>query len=91
MTTFHDVASACEELARKHNLACEEFTQKQLADVLRQVLLSGDIQKLVSISNGGQTIIYIPFNKVESLKSKIERLNELLSENGIETKETPEM
>ncbi len=65
------VAEATAELVKKHNLAIEQLTERQLAEAICQALLSGDFIKLVNARTGGQQVIYIPFAREQQLESEI--------------------
>ena len=79
------------ELIREHALAHEQFTEKQLADLIRQVLASGDIIRHVVRSSGAQAVVYIPYEGREKLLSRIQHLEDLLEAQGIGHKETFEL
>lgn len=76
--------SAIQQLIRKHNLACEELTENQLAVVIRQALASGDIIKQVRVTDSAQNILYIPYAEADRLLGRVRYLEELLKQNGIE-------
>ena len=62
------------ELVRKHQLAVETLTEQQLAEAIRQAIASGDFMRNV-VTDGRQSVIYIPWREVEYLRSLY---NELL-------------
>lgn len=71
----------------KHHIACEELTERQLAEVMKQALTCGDIQKLVVTMPAGtlqQGVVYIPFARQQELESEIKRLTDILDKAGIE-------
>lgn len=66
------------ELTRKHNLRVESLTEEQFVNVLRQMILSGDIVKYVRPDI--QQMVYIPFREVEKLKAEIRELEAKVKE-----------
>lgn len=69
-----DVGALCLDLARKHTLAAELLTEKQLAEAIRQAIASGEFVRLVSVDNSSQQVTYIPFRELEEVKSKYNEL-----------------
>jgi len=61
------------KLIREHQLAANEITEKQLADLLRQLLGSGDIIRHVR-QDGAQAIVYLPYAEVERLRGMYNEL-----------------
>jgi len=61
------VKQACEELIKKYNLAIESLTEAQMAEALRQAVLSGDFQRIICAD--GQAVNYIPYREVEKWKN----------------------
>lgn len=78
-----DYQAAIEALVRKHQLASDALTETQVVDLIRQLFASGDIFTQVCVTNGGQSVVYIPYREVESLRSTIQRLKVQLAEHGI--------
>lgn len=88
-----EVDSPISDFIRKFNLEVEGMTQTQLADLLKQMIASGDIVRYVNhlpsqvdpgtkvTLNHAQKIEYIPFREVEGLKRRIKDLEDLLGEN----------
>lgn len=72
---------------RKHKIAIDKLTEKQVAEVFKQVILSGDIQKqvVVGASNGNHTqgVVYMPYAHEQVLKHRIEVLEAELARHGI--------
>lgn len=58
------------EFVKKHNLAVEELTERQLAEAIRQAIECGDFTRLVRVDNGGQQVVYIPFTREQELSIK---------------------
>jgi hypothetical protein len=69
------IEDALAEAIKKHRTACEELTERQVMEALRQALACGDFQALVEPC-GGQAVTYIPFRDVERLKARIRELEE---------------
>lgn len=70
-----------EKLVRKHNLAVEALTEKQLIEAIRQAIASGDFQRLVVTTGGGaQQVVYIPFAEQARLQARIRELEEQCKE-----------
>ena len=57
---------------RKHQLAVEALTEDQLAEAFRQALAAGDFQRNLRVDHGSQSVNYIPFRELESLRSRLE-------------------
>ena len=75
-------------LLEEYNLKCEKLSKDQLAEVIIQIILSGDIFKYTTLSHVDnidntlghyEGIVYIPFQQVTNLKFKVERLEEALN------------
>lgn len=66
--------AACEKMVEQNHLACEKLTEKQLADSLKQAILCGDFQRLITIQENSQSVIYRPFSEYERLNGKIDDL-----------------
>lgn len=60
--------SSMEEFVKKHQLACKELDEKQLAEAIRQALLCGDFVKYVT-RDSRQQFYYIPFREIERIRS----------------------
>lgn len=56
-----------EELVRKHSLAVESLTEKQLAEAIRQAIASGDFMRNVLHDGSAQQVIYLPWLKHDQL------------------------
>ena len=80
--------AAVVEFVRKQQLACEQLTEDQLADAIRQALVSGDFVRFVNRSGDAQSVVYIPFAEVLRLRSDIALLEEILKRHGIDAAET---
>ena len=79
-----DIQKHIEELTRKHHLAAEELTEKQFVEALRQAIAAGDFVRFVTQDGTRQGVVYIPFRECERLKTRIEKLEKLLKEKGID-------
>ena len=62
------------EFVRRHNLAVEALTEKQLAEVIRQAIASGDIVRNVMSDGSAQAITYIPYREVSRLRDQYHEL-----------------
>lgn len=71
-----------QEFVRKHALAVEDLTEKQLAEAIRQAIACGDFQKLVCTSNNSQLVVYSPFAAEARLQARIKELVEQLRRAG---------
>lgn len=58
--------------ARKHALVVEELTEKQFADVLQQMIRSGDVMR--HVHKDMQSVSYVPFRKLQTLEIKTDDL-----------------
>ncbi len=65
------------ELAHKHQLAINDLDQKQFVEVMRQMILSGDLRKNVKVGYGHDdravtqsNVTYLPYQGVELLRSE---------------------
>lgn len=56
-----------EKLVSDYRLAHEKFTERQLADCIRQMLLSGDFERHIDALNQ-QAIVYIPYARQQGLE-----------------------
>lgn len=61
------------EFVRKHKLAMESLTERQLAEAIRQAIAAGDFERQVCVC-GGQTVAYIPWREVDRLRSAYHEL-----------------
>lgn len=75
---------AVDDMVRKHNLAVESLTEKQLAEAIRQALACGDLVRCVRIADNAQIVVYEPYTEWGRLNNRIQRLEQLLEEHGIE-------
>lgn len=74
------MAPLMEKLIREKAIAADNLTREQLADAILQAIAAGDFCRYVDVDHTRQTVTYIPFREVESLKSEIARLKEEISE-----------
>lgn len=69
-----------EQLVREHHLAHNKFTECQLAEVIRQMLLAGDFERHVNVLHQ-QQIVYIPYARLQAMEferdATVERLRKL--------------
>lgn len=86
-----DFTNTLSEFLTKFNLQVEEMTQNQLAELLRQMIASGDIvrfvgpfasdvkedPKTVTLSHS-QSFHYMPYRDSERLKKQVKERDELL-------------
>ena len=72
-----------EKLVREHQIAHDKFTEQQMADLILQMLASGDIIRHVRASDGAQAVVYIPYAETERHLSRIKFLESILKERGI--------
>lgn len=63
-------------IIQQYNIIHEKFTQEQLAEVFKQIILSGDIVRYTCgvFPNEKQAIIYHPLHRVEELRHNIDKL-----------------
>lgn len=72
-------------MIREQNVACEKLTERQLAEVVTQAILCGDIIRNVRVgSPHAQSVVYVPYAESERLRSEIHRLKEFIKERGLE-------
>lgn len=63
------------QLVRQHNLAVEALTEQQLAEVIRQAIVSGDIMRNVVVDrsdpsmDGKQSVTYVPFRDIDRMRT----------------------
>jgi hypothetical protein len=83
---------AITKMIQTHQLEVEKLTEQQLAELLRQVLLSGDIlryskvsppvvlseDKTIATFQQWQSVSYEPFRQSTQLRSRAERAEQLL-------------
>lgn len=69
-----------EQFVKEYRLQHEKFTQKQLAEVISQMLLAGDFTKYVNVLHE-QQIVYLPFARQQALEFErddlVKRLHKL--------------
>jgi hypothetical protein len=65
-------------LLKKHSLAVEQLTEKQMATALRQAIDCGDFTRQVRVTDNAQTVTYIPFSREKELKSHIKELESVI-------------
>ena len=58
-----EINAAIERLAHTHQLAIEDLTESQIADAIKQAILSGDFQR--NISANSQSVTYTPYRKLK--------------------------
>jgi len=63
-----DLTKAIDDLVLKHRLAVDSLTEKQLAEVIRQAIASGDFVRHITQDGSKQSVSYIPWREVERLK-----------------------
>lgn len=71
MNAFSDISgltTLLDDFVRKHRLAVESLTEKQLAEAIRQALASGDFMRAVVVADGRQSVNYIPWREAERLR-----------------------
>ena len=72
------------ELIRKHNLAAENLTEQQLAEVIRQAIACGDFVRYVQQNTNAQQVVYLPFAREAQLYDQLsetrQQLEKLLHE-----------
>lgn len=61
------------ELVRRHNIAVENLTQKQVVEAIKQAIEAGDFQKHVNVLHE-QQVVYVPFAREQELHNKVEVL-----------------
>ena len=80
------LAKAIEECVKRHNLAVEELTEKQVVSAFRQAIECGDFVRYVQ-TDGGQSVVYIPFEREQQLQAQVKELEETVRRLNIELKE----
>lgn len=72
------------EAVRQGREQLDRFTEAQMVEAIKQALLCGDFTKLVVAGDPAgthrQTVVYIPFKRVEELESEIARLKEVIAD-----------
>lgn len=81
------VDEAIQKAIRAHQIAIENLTEQQCCDVFKQAIQSGDIQKLVRLPDGGQTVIYIPFEEQQRQEFRIQELEAELKSRTVENQQ----
>lgn len=74
MTT--DLGPIILEFVKAHHLSTEALTERQLAEVIRQALMSGDFLRNVRSDGCAQLVLYLPWQGMEALQH---RYNELIN------------
>lgn len=73
------VAEAC----REHFKEQEKLTEEQFFALVKQLLQSGDFERLVRI-DGAQQLIYLPYQEVERLREENRQLKSVCTANDID-------
>jgi len=66
------------KLITEYHIAYNKWTEKQLVSCIKQILLSGDIEKHVYMEK--EALVYIPYAREQYLQSKIDALTTELNE-----------
>lgn len=74
-----ELDSILQEFVRKHQIAVEQLTDKQMAAAIRQAIECGDFTRQVCVTDNAQNIIYIPYARQQELKSKLRELENLVT------------
>lgn len=72
--------AAIERVVKQHQLAADSLTEKQLVELLKQVLASGDIIKHTVVYSDAQSVVYIPFAQTDRLRDQLYRVRQLCKE-----------
>lgn len=67
-----------EQLVREHRLAHNKFTERQLAEAIRQMILAGDFERHVNAHQ--QKIVYIPYARQLALEMERDTLRKRIEE-----------
>ena len=78
---------AVRKFSQAHARAVDKLTKKQVAEVIEQILKSGDIARYLDSGGYQQTVVYIPFQREQQLKARIQVLETCLKEHGVELPE----
>jgi hypothetical protein len=73
-----EINTAIERLAHTHQLAIEALTEIQIADAIRQAILSGDFQR--NISANSQSVTYTPYRKLKDAERERDEWCEMAAE-----------
>lgn len=77
------------EFIRKRQIAQNELTENQMAELIMQMAASGDLYVNILKDTDVQSVVYVPFRDVERLRSRIATLELTLKEHGIEIPNNP--
>jgi hypothetical protein len=69
-----------EMLVEQRNLHNEEFTKQMVADLIEQMLKSGDIREVCTYDGKSKTIIYLPYAGQDEWRSRAEKLERQLDQ-----------
>lgn len=78
-TTTEQVAR---EMMKRYHMKVEEFTEEQVAQIISQMLMSGDfVHNIAHLADGktGHSITYLPFREKYRLESEIAHLKDAAS------------
>lgn len=80
---FHceEIEKAITEAIRKHLIAIDALTEKQVCDALKQAIACGDFTMYIT-PNGSQQVIYEPFKREQWYRARIYELEQLLEKSG---------
>lgn len=81
--TLAEYQKAIDAMAHAHAVACNQLTERQFSEALRQALACGDFQRFVKVGTCEQAVVYIPFAREQELLAEIERLKNVLKNIGV--------
>lgn len=74
---------AIDKLVQEHQIHAEQLTRRQLAECIKQAILSGDFVKHVHSSGAveSQAIVYLPYHEAQQLRDRIRELEQIIYDN----------
>lgn len=75
-----NLSKRIKEMIQRHRIEVENFTEKQVAEAIHQMIKSGDFYRLVNVELNSQAVIYEPFREREQLMGRIAELEQELED-----------
>lgn len=69
-----------EELVELRNLHNEEYTKKMVADIIEQMMKSGDLRSVVRHDSNAFTVVYLPYEGMAELQTENAELKKQLDQ-----------
>lgn len=71
--------AAVSRAVTEYNIAIEGLTKRQVCEVFKQAIASGDFTRNVCVDKAGQSVSYVPFREKERLETLVGLLRDVLN------------